>query len=118
MKCNQLCPYNTLQGCKVNEMKGVCPLVNIAEPFGKTEQLPPLADKDKKRKILKKVFRHTGYFLLLLGLMLLELYIFKQEKNCSLENLRFRDMRLTFFYLLYNGVIGHFVEGNKMMKGE
>ena len=61
--------------------------------------------KDKKRKILKKVFRYTVYFFVLIGLILLELYIFKQEKNCtlSLENLRIRDMRLTFFYLLYSG---------------
>ena len=38
MKCNQLCPYNTLNGCKVNEKNGVCPISNV-ELFEKIEQL-------------------------------------------------------------------------------
>lgn len=42
MKCNQLCPYNTLRGCKVAEMKGICPISQVVEQFGETEQLPPL----------------------------------------------------------------------------
>lgn len=37
--CNQLCRYNFWDGCKVNEMNGVCPLSNVSELFGKTEQL-------------------------------------------------------------------------------
>jgi hypothetical protein len=28
--CNQLCPYNTLEGCKVKENNGVCPISNKA----------------------------------------------------------------------------------------
>jgi hypothetical protein len=28
MSCNQICPYNTLQGCKVEERNGVCPISN------------------------------------------------------------------------------------------
>lgn len=28
MKCNQICPYNTLKGCLVEERNGVCPLSN------------------------------------------------------------------------------------------
>lgn len=31
MSCNQLCMYNTLKGCKVEEMKGVCPMVQAGE---------------------------------------------------------------------------------------
>lgn len=41
-KCNQLCPYNTLKGCKVAEMNGICPISQAGELFEKTEQLPPL----------------------------------------------------------------------------
>ena len=32
-KCIQVCPYNTLDGCKVKERAGVCPLTNIAPPI-------------------------------------------------------------------------------------
>lgn len=37
--CGQLCRYNFVDGCKVNEMNGVCPLSNVSELSGKTEQL-------------------------------------------------------------------------------
>lgn len=37
--CGQLCPHNTLYGCKVRENNGVCPLTNVAEHSGKAEQL-------------------------------------------------------------------------------
>ena len=42
MICNQICPYNTLKGCKVEEKNGICPVSQAGELFGKTEQLPPL----------------------------------------------------------------------------
>ena len=42
MTCNQMCPYNTLSGCNVAEKGGVCPLINISKPFGKSEQLEQL----------------------------------------------------------------------------
>lgn len=38
--CNQLCPYNTLEGCKAKENNAVCPASNtvtLREQFG----LPP-----------------------------------------------------------------------------
>ena len=38
MKCNQICQYNTLKGCVVIDMKGVCPL-SITELLGMSEQL-------------------------------------------------------------------------------
>lgn len=38
MKCNQICPYNTLKGCLVTERKGACPL-SIEEPLGFSEKL-------------------------------------------------------------------------------
>lgn len=28
--CGQACPYNTLNGCKVKEYNGICPLANMA----------------------------------------------------------------------------------------
>ena len=40
MSCNQVCPYNTLNGCKVAERNGSCPISNtvtLREQFG----LPP-----------------------------------------------------------------------------
>lgn len=38
MKCNQICPYNTLKGCKAKEKNAVCPISNV-KLFGKIEQL-------------------------------------------------------------------------------
>ena len=38
MRCNQICPYNTLKGCVVMDRKGVCPL-SIEELLGMSEQL-------------------------------------------------------------------------------
>lgn len=38
MKCNQICPYNTLKGCVVMDRNGVCPL-SITELLGMSEQL-------------------------------------------------------------------------------
>ena len=38
MKCNQICPYNTLKGCVVMDRKGRCPL-SIEELLGMSEQL-------------------------------------------------------------------------------
>lgn len=44
MKCNQICPYNTLKGCVVMDRKGVCPL-SISELLGMSEQLVRTNDK-------------------------------------------------------------------------
>lgn len=41
MKCNQICPYNTLKGCKAKEKNAVCPLSNV-ELSGKIGQLTTL----------------------------------------------------------------------------
>lgn len=30
ISCGQACPYNTLNGCKVKEYNGICPLTNMA----------------------------------------------------------------------------------------
>ena len=38
MKCNQICPYNTLKGCVVMDRNSVCPL-SIEELLGMSEQL-------------------------------------------------------------------------------
>ena len=31
MNCNQVCPFNTLKGCKVTEMNGTCPITQAGE---------------------------------------------------------------------------------------
>ena len=38
MKCNQICPHNTLKGCVVMDRNGVCPL-SVTELLGMSEQL-------------------------------------------------------------------------------
>lgn len=38
MRCNQICPYNTLKGCVVMDRNGVCPL-SITELLGMSERL-------------------------------------------------------------------------------
>lgn len=43
MKCNQICPYNTLKGCIVMDMNGVCPL-RIEELLGMSERLVRTSD--------------------------------------------------------------------------
>jgi hypothetical protein len=51
MKCNQICPYNTLKGCVVMDRNGVCPL-SITELLGMSEQLVRTNDvliKDKQK---------------------------------------------------------------------
>lgn len=45
MKCNQVCPYNTLNGCKCIEMGVVCPISNVkAELLENPEQLVKTKD--------------------------------------------------------------------------
>lgn len=44
MRCNQICPYNTLKGCVVVDRKGTCPL-SIEELLGMSEQLVRTNDK-------------------------------------------------------------------------
>ena len=44
MKCNQICPHNTLKGCVVMDRNGVCPL-SIEELLGMSEQLVRTSDK-------------------------------------------------------------------------
>jgi hypothetical protein len=44
MRCNQICPYNTLKGCVVMDRNGRCPL-SIEELLGMSEQLVRTNDK-------------------------------------------------------------------------
>lgn len=44
MRCNQICPYNTLKGCVVMDRKGACPL-SVMELLGMSEQLVRTNDK-------------------------------------------------------------------------
>lgn len=54
MKCNQACPYNTLKGCNVEEMFGVCPMANTLRV--KREQLVKTNDvlyrKNKRYEVV------------------------------------------------------------------
>ena len=53
MKCNQICPYNTLKGCVVMDRNGVCPL-SITEPLGMSERLTKT--KEFKFRLTEKEF--------------------------------------------------------------
>ena len=45
MNCTQICPYNTLSGCKVEELNGICPLSNVANKlYENPEQLVKTKD--------------------------------------------------------------------------
>ena len=45
MKCNQVCPYNTLKGCNVEKKGEICPLSNVANKlYGNIERLVKTKD--------------------------------------------------------------------------
>lgn len=48
MGCNQVCPYNTLAGCKVKERNGICPLSNsvTAKPITNADRIRAMSDEE------------------------------------------------------------------------
>lgn len=83
--CRQACRYNTLDGCKVKERAGVCPLTNIAPPITEyrmtnadriramsDEELAEFIKKIKGRAELCKAIKNNDAF----------------EKLCSAEWLK------------------------------
>ena len=58
--CRQACPYNTLDGCKVKEYNGTCPLSNSATPI--TEYRMTNADRIRAMtdEELMKFIEDTG----------------------------------------------------------
>ena len=56
--CRQVCPYNTLDGCKVKEYNAICPLTNMAKPI--TEYKMTNADRIRAMsdEELAKIIEH------------------------------------------------------------
>lgn len=48
MGCNQVCPYNTLTGCKVKEHNGICPLSNsvTTKPMTNADRIRAMSDEE------------------------------------------------------------------------
>ena len=48
MGCNQVCPYNTLAGCKVKERNGICPLSNsvTTKPMTNGDRIRSMSDEE------------------------------------------------------------------------
>ena len=49
--CGHVCPYNTLDGCKVKEYMGVCPLTNTVKPIkeyrmSNADKIRSMSDKE------------------------------------------------------------------------
>lgn len=63
--CGQACPYNTLNGCKVKEYNGICPLTNMAiADFEAVKETKPQTNADRIRAMsdeeLARTFAQTG----------------------------------------------------------
>lgn len=64
MKCNQICPYNTLKGCVVAERNGICPL-SMEELLGIAEKLVRTGDKlIRNRKKYEVVIADDNIFVI------------------------------------------------------
>lgn len=64
MRCNQACPYNTLNGCNVDERNGVCPMANTVH--GEDKQSTTLTKTGKllyrKGKVYEVVIADDNIF--------------------------------------------------------
>ena len=54
--CGHVCPYNTLDGCKVKEYMGVCPLTNTVKPIKEykmtnADRIRSMTDEELKKFI-------------------------------------------------------------------
>ena len=49
-QCQQVCPYNTLSGCKVDEYYGICPLSNSVQlkesPITNADRIRSMSDEE------------------------------------------------------------------------
>jgi len=55
MRCDQACPYNTLNGCKVNEYNGICPLSNMAaqkKTMTNADRIRAMSDEELAKVII------------------------------------------------------------------
>lgn len=62
MKCNQICPYNTLEGCKVEERNGVCPISNTVVPSPKNTLVKTGDWLDRNMKLYEVVIADDNIF--------------------------------------------------------
>ena len=62
MNCNQICPYNTLQGCKVEERNGVCPISNTVVPSPKNTLVKTGDWLDRNMKLYEVVIADDNIF--------------------------------------------------------
>lgn len=62
MKCNQICPYNTLKGCKVEERNGVCPMSNTVVPSPKNTLVKTGDWLDRNMKLYEVVIADDNIF--------------------------------------------------------
>ena len=62
MSCNQICPYNTLQGCKVEERNGVCPISNTVVPSPKNTLVKTGDWLDRNMKLYEVVIADDNIF--------------------------------------------------------
>lgn len=50
MACRQACPYNTLTGCRVKELDGICPLTNMnpgtKRPLTNADRIRAMTDEE------------------------------------------------------------------------
>lgn len=62
MSCNQICHYNTLQGCKVEERNGVCPISNTVVPSPKNTLVKTGDWLDRNMKLYEVVIADDNIF--------------------------------------------------------
>lgn len=62
MSCNQICPYNTLNGCKVEERNGVCPMSNTGVPLPKNTLVKTGDWLDRNMKLYEVVIADDNIF--------------------------------------------------------
>lgn len=59
MACRQACPYNTLTGCRVKELDGICPLTNVNAgakmPLTNSDRIRAMTDEELAEWILAGV---------------------------------------------------------------
>lgn len=62
MSCNQICPYNTLEGYKVEERNGVCPISNTVAPSPKNTLVKTGDWLDRNMKLYEVVIADDNIF--------------------------------------------------------
>lgn len=62
MSCNQICPYNTLNGCKVEERNGVCHMSNTGVPLPKNTLVKTGDWLDRNMKLYEVVIADDNIF--------------------------------------------------------